>query len=156
MKATPVALFRLLFLSLLTLFIIVSFHYAVHVDGLLSLRKRTMRRLREKRVRLFGEKRSHRHDFLERQRVRYFAERNFLRNLSLAKQHNSIGNEIQHHRKDLPSGSTPFGLTSSKTRRCAHLTIWRTCLLECIQISLNMFRSSLFSNFNLNGVQFLT
>ena len=64
MKATPVVLFRLVFV--LTFVIITSFHFGV--DGLVSsLRKRSRERMREERVLLIGERLSHRHELLEQE-----------------------------------------------------------------------------------------
>ena len=112
MKASPVVLFRLLFLSMLTFVIIIaSFDYAVGVDGLISLKVESMKRRQEKRARLFGQQ--------ERryERERYLAKRNYLRNRAIAMQQPSIANPMQHQRKEELSGPSPIDFFKNMAMR---------------------------------------
>ena len=69
MKASPDGLFRLVFLSLLTLVIIIaSFNYTVCVDGLITLKKKSMKRRQEQRARHNIQNRNHRDELFEQER----------------------------------------------------------------------------------------
>ena len=128
MKASPDGLFRLVFLSLLTLVIIIaSFNYTVGVDGFITLKKKSMKRRQEQRARHNIQNRNHRDELFEQERrygrALFLAERNVLHNIALAKQQQNIANQIQHQRKESElSGQSPIeAFKSMAIRSLDHL-----------------------------------
>ena len=118
---------RFVFLSVLTFVVIIaSFNFAVGVEGLIKLKKESMKRRQEQRARMTLQNRNQIDELFEQERRHerqlYLAERNVLHNLALAKQHPSIVNQIQHQHKKELSGQSPIeNFKSMAMRSLDHL-----------------------------------